>query len=69
MFTRDFNRTHKFVGRFITFVFALIIVFFIIIGGLFVVAGVTLFNTDWSEGVKPVIERVWCGSDCSEKTD
>lgn len=60
-FDKSFRRQQRFVKFFIGAVFVLILCFWI---GLAFVAYKTTdaaINQDWSGGIKPVIERLWCG--------
>lgn len=62
---RDFNRNFRVMQRvvwgFIALVFILIMCYFIAVGVLAYKAVTLAGDADWSGGVKPVVERIWCG--------
>ena len=58
----------KVVPIFIGFVFVMIIGYFIFIGFIAYKAIDTVGDQDYSNGLKPVIEKVWCGKPgCSDE--
>jgi hypothetical protein len=61
-FDRSFNRMHKFVSIFIGVVFFIIIGAWIVFGVISYKAIAAASEQDWSGGVKPVIEKLWCGT-------
>lgn len=60
-FDRNFRVMNRVVWGFIAFVFFLMICYFIGVGVLAYKAVTMAGDADWSGGVKPVVERVWCG--------
>jgi hypothetical protein len=60
-FDKRFRRQQTFVTWFIRVVFLLIFAWFVAFGVLAYKAISTASETDWSGGLKPVLERVWCG--------
>lgn len=60
-YTSNSSFLHTFVKFFIGFVFILIIVVWFIMGSVLYQVYNAAKGTDWSHGVKPVLERVWCG--------
>lgn len=60
-FDKRFNRMQRFVSFFIGFVFLLIVCYFIVIGVIAYKAAGAVQDEDWSGGIKPVIEKLWCG--------
>jgi hypothetical protein len=60
-FDKRFNRMNTFVTWFIGGVFVLIVCGFIGAGVLAYKAVTVAGAQDWSGGLKPVIEQLWCG--------
>ena len=60
-FDKRFNRMQRFVSLFIGFVFLLIVGYFIVMGVIAYKAVDAVQAEDWSGGIKPVIEKLWCG--------
>lgn len=60
-FDKRFNRMRRFVSFFIGFVFLLIVCYFIAMGVIAYKAVDAVQSEDWSGGIKPVIEKLWCG--------
>lgn len=60
-FDKSFRRQQRFVHWFIGIVFVLIISFWIAMGVLVYNAATIAGDQDWSGGIKPVIESMWCG--------
>lgn len=60
-FDKSFNRMRRFVTFFIGFVFVLIVCFWIGAAVLAYKAVDSVGAQDWSGGIKPVIDRLWCG--------
>lgn len=60
-FDKQFDRMQRFISFFIGFVFVLIVLSFIAIGVIAYKAVDSVQDEDWSSGIKPVIERLWCG--------
>ena len=61
-FDKRFNRMNRIVSWFIGCVFALIVCFVIGFAVLTYKTVDTVGKQDWSGGIKPVIERLWCGT-------
>lgn len=61
-FQKRFNRTRSVVSIFIGLVFALIVCFWVGVAILGYMAVDSVGAQDWSGGIKPVIERLWCGN-------
>jgi hypothetical protein len=60
-FNRRFEKNERFFDFWFKFIFGAIIILFIA-WIAFVGWGVSkAVNTDWSHGVKGVVEKVWCG--------
>jgi hypothetical protein len=58
----------KFVSFFISFVFILIVCWFIGLGLIAYKAAGIAGEQDWSGGIKPMLEKIWCGEkDCLNK--
>lgn len=67
-FEKRHNRMQRFVTWFIGGVFALILCVLIGYSVLAYKAVSVAGAQDWSGGIKPVIEKIWCGStDCLSK--
>ena len=60
-FDKRFNRMSRFVTWFISSIFVLILCLLIGVGVLTYKAVTVAGEQDWSAGIKPVIERLWCG--------
>ena len=60
-FDRSSNRMSRVVLVFIGVGFALIVAYIIAMGVLAYKAVSVVGQQDWSGGVKPVIEQIWCG--------
>jgi hypothetical protein len=60
-FDKRCNRMQRFVTWFIGGVFALILCIWIGGAVLAYKAATVAGEQDWSGGIKPVIERLWCG--------
>ena len=60
-FDRSFSRMRRFVSVFIGVAVALIVSYIIAMGVLAYKAVSVAGQQDWSGGVKPVIEQLWCG--------
>jgi hypothetical protein len=60
-FNKRFDRMTRFVNFFIGFVFLLIICYFVVIGVIAYKGIDTAMSEDWSNGIKPVVEKLWCG--------
>ena len=60
-FNKRFNRMQRFVQFFIGFVFFLIVAYVIAMGVVAYKAVDAVKGEDWSGGIKPVIEKLWCG--------
>ncbi len=60
-FDKRFNRMQTVVTVFIGLVFTLIVCWFIFIAVMAVKVASAAESQDWSGGVKPVIEKMWCG--------
>lgn len=61
-FDKRFNRTRKFILVFYGCVLAMVLTVFVGFAALAYAAVTTAVSMDWSGGVKPVIEKVWCGA-------
>ncbi len=60
-FDKSFNRMQRFVSFFIGFVILLLVCFFIAMGVIAYKAVDAVQAEDWNGGIKPVIEKLWCG--------
>lgn len=60
-FDKSFKRMQRLVFGFIAFVFALIVLYWIVIGVIVVKTATVASEQDYSGGIKPVIEKIWCG--------
>jgi len=56
-FDKSFNSMQRFIKIFFGVVLTLILVYFVFIG----VVATKVISQDWSGGIKPVIEKFWCG--------
>lgn len=69
-FDKSFNRMRRFVTFFIGLVFTLVVLFWIGAAVLAYKAVDAAGAQDWNGGVKPVIEKLWCGKPgCLSQTD
>jgi len=60
-FDRRFNFMHRLISGIIVAGFALIALYWLVIGFIAYNAVDAVSNQDWSNGAKPVIESLWCG--------
>lgn len=60
-FDKRFNRMQRFVTWFIRGVLVLILCIWVGVAVLAYKAATVAGEQDWSGGIKPVIERLWCG--------
>ena len=61
-FQKQFKRQRSLFSYFFAFACFLIVCYFVVMG-VFAYKALTLVgDADWTGGVKPVIERIWCGS-------
>lgn len=60
-FNKRFDRFHRFHRWFFRAILAFQLAVAIAMIWLIVIAVQAGIRTDWSNGVKPVIEQVWCG--------
>lgn len=60
-FDRRFNRVNTFVNWFIGVVFFLAICWIGFLGLVVYKSASAVQSADWSQGIKPVIEKAWCG--------
>jgi threonine/homoserine/homoserine lactone efflux protein len=60
-FDRSFNRMQKIIKWFIGTVFVLILASWVGYGYLAYTAAKAVSEQDTSHGIKPILEKIWCG--------
>lgn len=60
-FDKSFKRMRRLVFGLIAFVFTLIVLYWAVLGYVVVKTATVASEQDYSGGVKPVIEKLWCG--------
>lgn len=60
-FDKSFRRSRRIFWIFFSVVSAMILCYFLAIGFVAVKAVSAANSADWSGGLKPVIEKLWCG--------
>lgn len=60
-FDKKFNRMRHLIIGFISVVALLLVAQLIVVGFVIYTVADSASEQDWSGGIKPVVEKIWCG--------